>query len=553
MSANYNYNRYIKDVQSDKQVTGEFIKLAVQRHINDLDRQRTRAFPYYFDEAMGRRFIDFTQMCNHWKGSGSAGKPFKLEPHQQFYFMMLFGWQRVTGGRRFRTSYKEVGRKNGKTSESAAKSIAHLILDNEPGAQVYFAATKEDQAKIGFNDTMQIIKATPKLATLFQMFTKSIVYNNSFIKPLGSDSKTQDGFDPSYGIIDEYHAHPTSGMLNVLESGMGARVQPLIDIITTAGFNRLSPCYSEVRKTSIEVLKGIKHDETHLALIYTLDDSDDWTNEKVWVKANPNLGVSVRLDFLRDRFLKAKNEGGSKEVDFKTKNLNIWTDALSVWVPDDVWMKCYQPFEIADLYGESCYFSLDLASTMDTTSLAMIFSVDGVLRLFNVYFIPQDTISRRSEKDGVQYKQWAREGHMIITPGNVTDYDYIRAYLNGIKDKITFVKGCYDDWNSSDLIPRLIDDGFDMEAMTQNIKNMSTPTKELEKMIHQGRIAHNGHPVTRWQMSNVMIKRDANENYKICKDKSTEKVDGPVSITMALALWMKYGGEGEQSMEIESW
>lgn len=545
------YLNYIANVLNGSQIAGELVRLACERHLRDIDRQRTDSFPFYFDEAIGAKWVKFAGLCNQWKGSG-ARQPLQLQPWQQFYMMELFGWQRVTGGRRFRTAYLEIGRKNGKTSLCAIKAMGHIIIDREPGAQVYIAATKEEQARIAFRDVQEMIKATPALRSKFDIYVKSVTSGNSFIKPLGSDSDTQDGFDPSYGIIDEYHAHPTSGMLNVIESGMGARSQPLIDIITTAGFNRMSPCYAEVRKSSIEVLRGIKHDETHLALIYTLDDGDDWKDESVWIKSNPNLGVSVRMDFLRDRMVKAINEGGSKEVDFKTKNLNVWTDALSVWISDDTWNACADDFTVSDCTDMPCYFALDLASTMDTTSLAMVFVDGDHYRIINEYFIPEDTIERRSEKDGVMYRQWARDGHMTITPGNVTDYDYIRARLNKLKRTVRFVRGAYDDWNSSDLIPRLEDDGFDMEPMTQNIKAMSTPTKEFEKMVYQGKIIHNGHPVTRWQMSNVMIKRDANENYKICKDKSTEKVDGPVSITMTIALIMKYGTD-EPSYEVEVW
>lgn len=545
------YNHYITSVLDGSTVACELVRLACERHLRDIGRQRTAQFPYYFDEAIGAKWIKFANLCKQWKGSG-ARTTITLQPWQEFYMMELFGWQRVTGGRRFRTAYLEIGRKNGKTSLCAIKAMGHLLIDKEPGAQVYIAATKEEQARIAFRDVQEMIKATPALREKFTIYVKSVVSESSFIKPLGSDSDTQDGFDPSYGIIDEYHAHPTSGMLNVIESGMGARSQPLIDIITTAGFNRMSPCYSETRKASIDVLRGIKHDETHLALIYTLDDGDDWRDENVWIKSNPNLNVSVRMDFLRDRLVKAINEGGSKEVDFKTKNLNVWTDALSVWISDDTWNKCADDFTVQDCTDLPCYFAIDLASTMDTTSLAMVFVDGNQYNVINEYFIPEETIERRSEKDGVMYRQWARDGHLTITPGNVTDYDYIRSRLNELKQTVRFVRGAYDDWNSSDLIPRLIDDGFDMEPISQNIKSMSTPTKEFEKMVYQGRIVHNGHPVTRWQMSNVMIKRDANENYKIAKDKSTEKVDGPVSITMAVALIMKYGTD-EVGMEVEMW
>lgn len=548
----FTYNAYINGVLSGEIVTGGLLKLAVQRHMNDMKRQRTEEFSYWFDEITAQRWIKFAQLCRHWKGA-KARERIILEPWQQFHFAVLFGWKRMDGTRRFRSSYTEVARKNGKTTLCAVKALAHLKLDNEAGAQVYFAATKEDQARIGFGDVQKIIKATPGLDEFFKVFTKSVTMGDSFMKPLGSDSDTQDGYDPSYGIIDEYHAHPDSTMLNVIESGMGSRVQPMIDIITTAGFDRLSPCYSEVRKTSIEILNGVKQDESHFAMIFAGDKGDDWKDPATWIKSNPNLGVSVRLEFLKDRFTKARNEGGSKEVDFKTKNLNIWTDALAVWIPDEDWKACETEFSLDDLMEYPCYFALDLASTMDTTCLSLLFDGGDRLYLLPCFFIPEETMDKRSKKDGLQYAQWARDGHMIITPGNVTDYDYIRKLMNDLKAKgVKFVKGYYDDWNTSDLIPRLIDDGFEFEPLTQNIKHMSTPTKEFEKMVYQHKLTHNGHPVLRWQMGNVMIKRDANENYKICKDKSTEKVDGPVAGSMAVAAWMKYHTQ-ENDMEVMIW
>lgn len=552
MTPDFTYNRYVSDVLSGKIITGELIKYAVSRHESDLRKQETTDFPYLFDEKEAQRFIKFAQLCRHWKGE-KARQRIELEPWQQFHVAMLFGWKRMDGGRRFRSAYTEVARKNGKTTLKALMAMAHCKIDNEAGAQVYFAATKEDQARIGFSDVQKIIKATPGLDEYFKVMTKSVIMGDSFMKPLGSDSNTQDGYDPSYGVIDEMHAHPDSTMLNVIESGMGSRRQPILDIITTAGFNRLSPCYSEVRKTAIEILKGIKHDESHLAMIFTLDDSDDWTDSTKWIKSNPNLDVSVKMSFLQDRFIKAKNEGGSKEVDFKTKNLNVWTDAVSVWIPDDIWMSCNETFTLDDVKDYPCYYGIDLASTMDTTCLTLLFDAGDRFFLMPYFFVPDDTMDRRTKKDGLQYRQWVNDGYMISTPGNVTDYDYLRSHMNALKERgVNFRVGFYDDWNTSDIIPRLSDDGFELEPMTQNIKHMSTPTKEFEKFIYQKRFVHNGHPVFRWQMSNVMIKRDANENYKICKDKSTEKVDGPVSCSMAIAAWMKHGKE-EEMMEVVAW
>ena len=532
------YRGYLDGILSGEITTGKLMKLACGRHLLDLKKQETDDFPYYFDEKEGERWLRFALKCNHWKGE-FAGKQIELMPHQQFYFMMLFGWRRADNTRRFRTSYKEIARKNGKTTECALKALGHLILDKEPGAQVYFAATKEEQARIGFGDAQEIIKASPKLKSHYKIYTKSVTFGNSFIKPIGSDSNTSDGFDPSYGIIDEYHAHPTSGMLNVLESGMGARRQPLIDIITTAGFNRQSPCYSETRKSSINILSGITDDESHLALIFSMDEGDDWEDEANWLKANPNFGVSVKPEFLRERYRKAKNEGGSKEVDFKTKNLNIWTDTERTWIPDDVWMKCNEVVSEEDLYGMPCYAGLDLASTRDICAFVLVFPmVDGRYYVHPYFFIPELSAKERTKKDGVNYDTWIREGLMIETPGNVTDYDYIRAKINDLGKRYEIVKIGYDRYNASQLVINLGQDGFKCEPFGQGYGSMSAPTKELERLVYQDQIMHGGNPVMRWMCSNVSIEMNPAADIKISKSKSSEKVDGMVALVMGLGQAM---------------
>jgi phage terminase large subunit-like protein len=545
------YKKYIQEILSDKLIVGEYLKLAIQRHLNDIERQETGRFPYYFDEKEGERFIKFAQLCKHWKGEW-AGTFIKLQPWQQFYFMELFGWKKKDGTRRFKSAYCEIGRKNSKTTMCALRAMAHIHIDKEPGAQVYIAATKEDQAKIGFRDIQEIIKITPGLDKYFHIFTKSILSGTSFIKPLGSDSKTQDGFDPSYGIIDEYHAHPTAGMLNVLEAGMGARRSPMIDIITTAGFNRQSPCYQEVRKASLQILKGIKKDETHFALIYALDKGDDWEDEKVWIKANPNLDVSVKKSFLKERYKKAKNEGGSKEVDFKTKNLNIWTDTKEVWVPDDIFMSAAEKFDISELNGRQCFGGIDLASTRDISAFILLFpDVAGKHIVLCYYFIPELSAQERIKKDGVNYGTWIKDGYIIETEGNVTDYGYIRQIINELNKQYEIRRIAYDRWNSSQLIIDLTGDGFDCMPYGQGFASMSGACKELEKLIHAKQINHLGNPVLRWMNNNVIMKTDPAGNIKIDKSNSNEKVDGMVALVMALGNYMSVEKEPVMDYEIK--
>ena len=545
MDTGYTYNQYIKQVLSGEIITCELIKLAVKRHVSDLKKQKTKNFPYYFDEKIGQRYINFAQLCKHWKGA-MANKFIQLEPWQQFYFVSQFGWQRMSGGRRFRSSYLEIARKNGKTTMCAVKALGMLMLDNEAGSQVYFAATKEEQAKIGFRDTVNIVKASPGLSEYFKCYAKSVVMGNSFIQPLGSDSEKQDGFDPTAGMIDEYHAHPTSHMLNVLESGMGSRPQPLIDIITTAGFNRQLPCYTEVRHTSIQILKGIMQDDTHFALIYTLDDKDDWREEENWIKSNPNIGVSVRLDFLRERKQKAINEGGSKEVDFKTKNLNIWTDAEKTWIPDEIWMKGKKKVDLDYFKDKECVIGLDLSTVRDLACLLLLFHEDEKYFAVPYFFCPEATAKERREIAGVKfaasYERWIKDGFIVATPGNSIDYDYIFNRVVEAKTNFKVKKIIYDPWRAEQLIPRFFDIGFgedELIPMNQGYKSMSNPTKELEALAFNGQIIHGGNPVLRWMNGNVAISTDPAGNIKIDKKRSQEKVDGMISLVEAIDGFLK--------------
>ena len=543
----FTYRQYIDDVLHGRVVTGELARLAVERHVNDLSHLKG----YTFDEAEGQRWIRFAHLCRHWKGIW-AGEPIVLSPWQQFMMAVQFGWRREDGTRRFRSAYTEVARKNGKTTILAVKSLAHCRLDKESGAQVYFAATKEDQARIGFRDAQEIVKKTPGLPEYFKIYTKSVVCDSSFIKPLGSDSNTQDGYDPSYGIIDEYHAHPTSEMLNVLESGMGARRQPMIDVITTAGFNKEGPCYTELRKTSIDILRGIKEDDTHLALIYSLDKDDDWENPELWIKSNPNMGVSVRAEFLMDRYTKAKNEGGSKEVDFKTKNLNLWTDSAETWIPDDRWMSCNFG-EPPDLTGCECFVGMDLSVSRDLTAVVLFFpDIDGKHQIMPFFFVPELKVKERLKKDGVNYGTWIDAGYIIETPGNATDYDFIEAKIQELAAKYRIGKLLYDRYNSTQLVIHLQNLGITCEGAGQGFVSMSSPAKQLERLVYLSKINHAGNPVLRWMNSNVAIKTDPAGNIKIDKDKSQDKVDGIVALAMAIWGWMSQNTPTEWNGEVRT-
>lgn len=528
--------KYVDEVLSKKVITGDLIKLACLRHNNLKTDSR-----YYFDEIAASNIIKLAENCNHWKGSEFAGQKFKLEDWQCFYLGSVFGWKIKTSGlRKYKTSYLEVARKNGKTTISGVLAIAHLLLDQEPGSQCYFAATKEDQAKIGFEDTKNIIKGTKVLNKYFQMFQKSIMYKMSTIKPLGSDSRTQDGFDPSWAVIDEYHAHKTAKMLDILESGMGARRQPHTQIITTAGFDSHSPCYN-LRKTATDILEGRLVDESFFMLIYAMDKGDDWADENIWIKSNPNLGVSVKREFLRTRLQQAQNEGGSKEVDFKTKNLNIWTDSSEAWIPSDKMQRNYKEFNIDDYKGKRCTAGFDLAKGVDINAFVLFFD-DGAV--FPYFWLPENKV--KANKDGVDYEKWKNTGDIITVEGDILDYDIIFSHINQCIQDFEIEAIGFDKYLAyHGLAQKLIQSGYEnLIPVQQGFLSLSAPTKELESDLTSGGLKIQNECL-KWMFGNVKIETDPAGNIKPSKSKSEKKIDGVAALVNAKYVRMALNGQAK--------
>jgi phage terminase large subunit-like protein len=336
--------------------------------------------------------------------------------------------------------------------------------------------------------------------------------------------------NPHFVIIDEYHAHKSDELFNVLDSAMGSRQDPVMEIITTAGFNKTSPCY-RFRDVAIKVLEGVIEQDDLFPYIFTMDADDDWEDSTLWRKSNPNLGISLRMEYMLDRYKAAKNNP-SKLHEFKTKNLNLWVDAALVWIPDEVWMNCAG--DILNLTGESCTGGLDLSSTRDLTALALCFQLpDGTDAYLWFFWMPEDNIAERVKNDRVPYDLWISQGFIRTTPGNVTDYDFIEADIMQLKSKYDIEAIAFDRWNSSQLVINLMSEGVNMVPFGQGYGSMSAPTKEFERTIFTRKMNHMGNPVMRWMISNVEIQRDPAGNIKIDKAKASEKVDGPVAAVMA--------------------
>jgi phage terminase large subunit-like protein len=534
--------KYIKDVLTGKILAGELAKLACKRHVKDLETGHKRGLK--FDQKEATRWIDFAHLFNAHKNKRFAGKKIVLSPHQQFEFWCQMGWKRKDGTRRFRTSYVEVARKDGKTTREAIKANGHLFLDGETGAQVWFAATKKDQALIALNDAAKVAQATKIINTHYeytrrkdQILRVIMPGTGSFMAAIGRDSDTEDGHDPSWGVIDEMHEHPTMDAIHILKSGSGSREQAMFNIITTAGFDRQKPCYSVIRKTVTEVLQGIKHDDSYFGIIYTLDDPEDWEKPEQWIKSNPNLGVTVTRDFLMDEYRNAKNEGGETEVNFKTKHLNIWTDAAAVWIPDAKWMLNKEaPKNITE---KKWYGGLDLASVEDFCSYVLFSEpdADGYHDVMAWFWIPEDKLRDRQKKDKSNYRNWINDGFIFTTPGNATDYGFIQDFVTKKHQEFNIIGNAYDKWNASMLVNNLNSLGMTFMEFGQGIAAQSEPTKLLKRLILNVKIRHGGHPVLRWNISNVTIRMDANENIMLDKSKSSEKIDGARSLVNAVGMY----------------
>lgn len=536
-------DQYIEDVLSGRILACEYVKLAVKRHLDDIEHASDRGL--YFDPEAAQRVIDFSGLLKQSKGEW-AGKPLVLQPWQVFIKWVLFGWKNVSGTRRFRTAYQEVARKNGKSTDVATVGLYGLGFDDEGGAEIYSVATKEEQARITLKEGQSMAQKSGNLGGMAKVHKKAISIDamDSTWQALGRDSDTQDGWNPHFTLVDEFHAHPDRKMLDVMDSAVGARKQPLLYIITTAGFNMQSACYQE-RDYAIKVLKGTVNDDTYFAIIFTLDMdesgnlADDWKDENVWIKANPNLGVTVSIEDMRRMCNKAIESPGALN-NFLTKKLNIWTTQITRWVNPEKWNECNRVIDEEDLVGRKCFGALDLSSNTDITCWGLLFPFEnGDYFFLPRYYVPKDNVQIRERRDKVSYAAWAKQGFITLTPGNVIDYSAIRADVFKDSEKYDIQKIAFDRWGFEAIRQQLVNEGLDenlMVAFGQGFASMSAPMKALESTYLSGQLIHNNHPVTNWMASNVAAKVDPADNVKPDKSKSTEKIDGIVTLIMALGL-----------------
>jgi phage terminase large subunit-like protein len=521
---------YATDVINGTIPACKWVKLACERQLNDL--QRTD-FAYHFDKDKASRVCRFIELLPHIKGEW-AGKPIQLEPWQMFILTCVFGWVDSAGRRRFRTAYTEIPRKNAKSTLSSGVGLYMLTADGEGGPEVYSAATTKDQAKIVWQDAHRMAQKAKGLGARFGVSTSAhsiFTTDGGAFKALARDQGGNlDGLNVHCGIIDELHAHKTREVWDVIETATGARTQPLLWGITTAGFNRAGICY-EQRTYVTKILQGVAKDDSYFGVIWTLDEEDDWANPSVWAKANPNWNVSVKPDDIERKARKAQ-EMTAAQNNFLTKHLNVWVNADTAWMDMKAWESCANPeLSLQQFHGEEVWVALDLASKLDVAAKVYIFKKEEKYYLIPRFYLPEEAAE---QPEASHYAGWAKEGFLHLTDGNVTDQATIEEELRDDASRFTVVSMGYDPWQATYLATRLAGEGLPVKEYRNTVQNMSEPMKQLEMLVKSGQLEHDGNPMMTWMISNVVAHVDAKENIFPRKEQPQNKIDGPVAAIMAL-------------------
>lgn len=528
--------RYAEDVVSGKIVACQWVKLACQRFLDDISSP-----DFYFDEKKYNTLTTFIGVLKHYS-SGAAGTRFILEPWEDFIVCNIFCLYRVdTHRRKYKTAHISVSRKNGKTTLAAVLGLFAMMVDGEPAASVIMAANSREQAHIDYDAAAAFARQLDPRRRSLKVLRNEIKFekNNANLKVISADASTGDGLNPSMVILDELHEAPDSKLYDVLRSGQGFREQPLMLSITTAGF-RIGGFCNQLEDYCKEVLTGVKTDDTFFALLYTLDDGDDWTDSGNYVKANPNLGVTVKTDWLLEQVNQARNTP-SLEVGVKTKNLNMWVSSSNVWIPEHNVRKCLKKVDMSDFIGKNnylCYVGLDLAAVSDLTALSFLF-IDPETEEYvykNFYYLPKSALEGKYNSE--LYKMWSGKGYLTLTDTPTTDYNFIKSQIIYWYERLDIQGIFYDAWNSVQLVNDLINEGMPMVAYSQNIGHFSRPTKEYERLVLSEKVVLDDNPINRFCHDNVELKVDMNGNCKPIGDHNAKKIDGVIAQLTALGGYL---------------
>lgn len=521
-------------------------------------RKRALAIGARFSASKARRATTFFNTQLYHVEGNKAGTLLHLERWEHKIIKRVFGWiYASTGYRVIREVYIEVARKNGKSFLASGFALYLLFADKEPGAQVVSAAADRDQAAIVYDVAKNMVLMNPTFARLVGTPYKrsmAVFSTASSYKVVSADADTKHGKNLSAFVCDELHVQPNRKLVDVLASSTSARKQPLAVYITTAGSDRLSICW-EKHDYAMKVNAGIVDDPSFYGVIFGLEEKDDWKDERNWYKANPNLGISKELDYMRREFKKALVMPDYENT-FKRLDLNIWTEQVQRWIPMEVWDNNTNTFDVSTLEKRYCYAGIDLSSTTDLCALALFFPDwepytrdDGTMgyrlggKVLTEFWCPEEALSKRADQDRAPYVTWHRQGFLNVTPGGVVDYDFIRARIIELYKHYEIREIAMDPWNATSTATALANEGFNVVAFRQGFGSMSSPSKELSNILILKRLAHNAHPVLRWCASNVAVEINAVGDIKPSKKKSTERIDGIVALVMAIGRAMCFVGQ----------
>lgn len=548
---------YARAVAAGRIPAGKHVRQACKRQLDELKRWPPSAKAsggkpgtgkYYFDELAAEKVCRFVENLPHIKGEwANRHESIRLEPWQKFILTTIFGWKRSDGKRRFRTAYVEVPRKNGKSILASAIGLYMLTEDGEAGSEVYSAAVTRSQARIIFDVAKAMIRKEREFREYYGVEALkdviTVLETASKFVPLSREAGAEEGSSVHCGLVDELHRHKTREIYDILKTGTGARSQPLIFIITTAGFDQSGVCYTE-RRYVTRVLAGEFEDETYFGVIYQIDEDDDWKLEENWKKANPNYGISVDPEQIKAGFLKALNSP-QEQTTFLTKHLNRWVNASVGWMNMERWRQCGTRLNIEEFISEDCWIHVDLASRVDIASVAILFKREEQFYFFSRNYLPEERVHFAGSAATAHYEAWAREGWIKLTPGNMIDITMIEEDLYEDMKKFNVREIAFDPWNAAQIMANMQQYEAPVVELKPCVANYSAPMKHIEALTLEGNIIHEGSPVVNWAMSNVVCRVDANDNIYPRKDEGNKKIDPIVAVIGAMNRAMAEEGDGD--------
>lgn len=534
---------YARSVVAGEVPAGKYHRLSCVRHLSDLARVGTAGFPYRFDLTKAERFWKFAQLLRHYKGEW-AGQLIRLQPYQLFRLGGMFGWVHgETGLRRFRNAYHELPRKQGKSLEAAIITLYVTFFDGEAGAEGYCAATKREQALIVFNDCRRLVLSSG-LKDRLVVQTYNIHNDTSKLEPLSADHDSMDGLNPNMVNIDELHAHKDRGTIDVLETATGARRQPLVNKITTAGDDPVSVCGDE-HQYACQVLEGVLTDETYFAFIAHADPDDAWDSLETARKANPNYGVSVNPEDLQSKITKATGIP-SAAASYKQKHLNLWINTAAPSLSVEGWRRGQTSWQWSELEHEPCWVGIDLASKIDLTAMSLVFPPRAgrpTWRLIQYIWTPEETLADRAHRDRAPYQAWVDQGWLKTTPGTSIDQDVIREALLELRDRFDIELIGYDPWHADQLVRTMKKlDGWTDEnvlEVPQTFQYLTSAESRFKAEVLAGHVDAGGCPVTAWAISNVVDQTDGKDNILFSKKRSRGRIDPVKAATIGMSLYLR--------------